>query len=202
MSEQTAQTPDNENQENPLEELTLLKERARMMGISVSGNIGVDTLKKRIEEKMNGNKEEELEEAKLPKSKREMEQDLRRELQKEQLVLLRCRIYNLNPQKRDLQGEIVTVGNRYLGTVRKFIPFGEDTENGYHIPRIIYEHLKTKKFQSVTTKAMKGANQGQIQVSTRMVPEYNIEILPQLTKEELEELALKQAAAERLGSGD
>ena len=112
------------------------------------------------------------------------------------MKLIRCRIYNLNPSKRDLQGEIVTVGNKYLGSVKKFIPFGEATDNGYHIPNILYEELKRRRFQSITTKSVKG----QIVVNNRMVPEYSLEVLPQLTKEQLKELADKQGAAERLGN--
>lgn len=34
----------------PLDELALLKDRARQLGIPVSGNIGVDTLRQRIKD--------------------------------------------------------------------------------------------------------------------------------------------------------
>lgn len=60
---------------------------------------------------------------------------------------LRCRVYNLNPAKADLPGEIISVSNRFIGTVRKFIPFGEATENGYHIPRVLVQDLKSRQFQ-------------------------------------------------------
>lgn len=189
-------------------ELDMLKDRARTLGVEFSGNIGVETLKKRIELKLSGGSsddaddeaEEETAEAPAakarPKTKAEQEMELRENLRKEKMALVRCRIYNLNPGKRDLHGEIVTVRNRYLGTVRKFIPFGEATENGYHIPKIIYDDLKARQFQQIGTKQ----KNGQIEVTKRMVPEYSIEVLPPLSKEELEELALKQAAAERLGA--
>lgn len=189
-----------------LDELGLLKERARTMGIPVKGNVGIETLKKNIAEKLSRKTSEpepevnpvaqEVKETPVVKTKAQMEQETRERLRVEELALVRCKIYNLNPGKRDLQGEIITVRNKYLGTVRKFIPFGEATDGGYHIPRIIYNDLKTRKFQSILTKRVKG----QEQVTTRMVPEYSLDVLPMLTREELSELALNQAAAERVGS--
>ena len=110
------------------------------------------------------------------------------------MILIRCRIANLNPSKRDLRGEIFTVANKYVGTVRKFIPYGEATDNGYHIPHIIYEQLKTRKFLQVNTRNDRSAG-NQIVVDQRWVPEFSIEVLPQLTQEELDKLAASQAAA-------
>jgi len=196
-------------QTNPADELSALKERARIMGIPFSGNIGIDALRKRINDRLNGVAEEgetntagpaneapkEAVAVSRAKSKAEVEQELREKLQAEALALVRCRIYNLNPSKMDLPGEIISVGNRYIGTVRKFIPFGEATENGYHIPKVLYDDLVSRQFQHISTKNVKG----RIEVKTRMVPEYNIVVLPSLTEAELAELALNQAAAERVG---
>ena len=207
MSEQTdyENMSDDEVMMAPMDELLMLKERAKTMGIPISGNIGIDALKKKIENHMSGKKAEAEEEAEAAvasgskdrkKTKAEIEQDLRERLWAEETVLVRCRIYNMNPNKRDLHGEIITVANRYIGTIRKFIPFGEATDNGYHIPTIIYNDLKSRQFQSINTKTVNG----KIEVKTRMVPEYNIEVMPALTEAELQELALKQEAAERLGS--
>lgn len=194
---------------SPEEMLAKLKEKAKVMGVSHSPNIGIDALRKKINSKLEGEESEadEIEEeaqavaAKEKKTeklltKKQKIMALRKTMQEEQMKLIRCRIYNLNPSKRDLQGEIVTVGNKYLGSVKKFIPFGEATDNGYHIPNILYEELKRRRFQSITTKSVKG----QIVVNNRMVPEYSLEVLPQLTKEQLKELADKQGAAERLGN--
>lgn len=191
----------NDETQNPQDELTMLQERARTMGIN-PGKSGVDNLRKKIDAKLNGEPEEVEKEEAGPasapvKTKREIEQETRDRMKREAMPLVRCRIYNLNPSKRDLQGEIVTVGNRFLGTVRKMIPFGEATEQGYHIPMIIYNELKSRKFQQVRTKKNE---KGFDEIVSRMVPEYNIEVLPPLNEEELEELAVKQGAAERLGS--
>lgn len=183
--------------------LETLKERARTLGVVFSNNIGIDALRKKINDKMDGLKDSEIEEAVEEakevvvrrESKAERDQKIRTQQQAEQLAMVRCRIYNLDPSKRDLQGEILTVANKYVGTVCKLIPFGEATENGYHIEKILYEELKNRKFQQIKTKTVNG----QIVVETRDVPEYNIEILAPLTADELRELALAQQAAERVG---
>ena len=188
-----------------LDELALLKERARTLGIPIAGNIGIETLRQRVADKINGTSHAETELQKeqayqaaedKPKTRAQLDQEIRDRMKLEEMVLIRCRIYNLNPSKSDLQGEIVAVANRYLGTVRKFIPFGEATDNGYHLPRCLLTELQSRKFQAIRTKTVNG----QIQVDTRLVPEYNIEILPALTVEELNDLATKQAAAQRLGA--
>lgn len=186
-------------------ELALLKERADTLGISYKGNIGLETLRNKVNEHIEkGKQPEPTETAPVAKSEapavdnRSPEQKLRDELRKEHLALVRCRIYNLNPQKNDLPGEIITVANRYLGTVSKMIPFGEATDNGYHIPKIIMTELQNRKFQQILIK--KDKETGKEIVTQRMVPEYQIEVLPMLSPEELEELAVRQAAAQRLGA--
>lgn len=177
-------------------ELDMLKERAVTMGIAHSPNIGLDTLRKKIEDKMAGIKEEEEANTKIAKNaKDETAMQIRERLKKDQLKLIRVRIYNMNPAKRDLNGEIFSVGNKFIGTIRKFVPFGEATDGGYHLPIILYNELKSRKFQQIKTKT----ENGQLKHETRMVPEYSFEELPPLTKEELEELKVKQEAAARLG---
>lgn len=173
-------------------ELAALKERARTMGLKISPKIGLEKLRAKIEAKLNPIAEETMdleEETEVQRKAR-----IRKKQKLEQMALIRCRIANLNPSKRDLRGEIFTVANKYVGTVRKFIPYGEATDNGYHIPQIIYEQLKTRKFLQVNTRNDRSAG-NQIVVDQRWVPEFSIEVLPQLTQEELDKLAASQAAA-------
>lgn len=184
MTEQTEITKDGI-------ELVLLKERADLMGISYKSNIGLEDLRKKVNDEATKGKSEQDSEAP------ETDQQLRERLQRENLVLVRVRVHNLNPNKRDLPGEIVTVANRYIGSISKFIPFGDASENGYHIPKVIYDELISRRFQHISLKKLPN---GQDEVVRRMVPEYNIEMMPSLTVEEIQELALKQAAAERLGA--
>lgn len=173
-------------------ELAALKERAKMMGLKLSPKIGLEKLKAKIEAKLNPIAEETMdlgEETEVQRKAR-----IRKKQKLEQMALIRCRIANLNPSKGDLRGEIFTVANKYVGTVRKFIPYGEATDNGYHIPQIIYEQLKTRKFLQVNTRNDRSAG-NQIVVDQRWVPEFSIEVLPKLTQEELDKLAASQAAA-------
>ena len=112
--------------------------------------------------------------------------------QKEKMKLVRLRITNLDPKKKDLPGEILTVGNEYLGTVRKFVPFGEATDNGYHVPYCLYELMRDRKFLSIKTR--KGPK-GQTIVEQQMVREFALEILPPLTEAELARLSAAQLSA-------
>ena len=184
------------------EELDLLKQQADKLGITYRDNIGIETLKNRIAAKLEGGEqqeeqeEEEEQEEQKPasnnKKEKESEQQVRDRLRKEMLKLVRVRITCMNPLKAQLPGEIFTVANKYLGTVRKFIPYGEATDNGYHVPKILLDELKSRKFNSVQTK--KG-DKGAVQLQQRLVPEFSIEELPPLTKEELAKLAASQTAA-------
>lgn len=173
-------------------ELAALKARAKTMGLKVSPKIGLERLKAKIEAKLNPSTEEDVDPGEETEVQRKAR--IRKKQIAEQMALVRCRIANLNPSKRDLRGEIFTVANKYVGTVRKFIPYGEATDNGYHIPQIIYEQLKARKFLQVNTRNDRAAG-NQIVVDQRWVPEFSIEVLPSLTQEELDKLAASQAAA-------
>lgn len=170
-----------------MEELDLLKQRADVMGIKYSPNIGVDALKAKIAEAANSTVAGEE-----PVSTTESITEIRQRMLKEELKLVRIRVANLNPDKKDLQGEIFTVGNRLLGMHRKFVPYGEATDEGYHVPYIIYKQLKARKFLQKRTFMDKQTQQ--IRVETKWVAEFALEVLPQLTQEELNTLATNQAA--------
>lgn len=108
-----------------------------------------------------------------------------------EMKLVRCRITCLDPKKKDLPGEILTVANEHLGTVRKFVPFGEHTDDGYHIPHCIYTMMRDRKFVSIQTKKVNGKEQ----IISRDANEFAIEVLPPLTERELHDLAVAQIAA-------
>lgn len=117
---------------------------------------------------------------------------LRQKLRQEEMKLIRCRITNLDPKKKDLPGEILTVANEYLGNVRKYIPYGEVTDNGYHIENCLYKQLLERTF--VNIKVRKDSRGREI-VETQDAREFAIEVLPPLTESELARLAASQAAA-------
>lgn len=177
-------------------ELEVLKQRATLMNIKFSNNISVEKLREKIEAAQSTDEPEgtvvdtvnPLGDTPEPVKKMTLGQKIRQE----QLKLVRVRIQNLDPKKKDLPGEIITVANEYMGTVRKFVPFGEATDDGYHIPYCIYEFLKNRKFQNI--RVLKGKN-GQPRIEQGWIREFSIEVLPQLTQEELNRLAAAQIAA-------
>lgn len=206
-----------ENTQNPLldtppddlpmpSELDMLKARATMMGVEFSNNIGIDTLRARVNAAMEGSEApKEVSKAKddapevnaLTGEAADVDPDAglttRQILQRDQMKLVRVRITNLDPKKKDLQGEVITVANEFLGTVRKFVPFGEVTDEGYHIPYCIYNMLNERVFLHIRT--FKDKRTGQIQIEQKEVREFALEVLPPLTPKELAALATAQQAA-------
>lgn len=179
--------------DNQQSELDLLKERADTLGISYGPKIAVETLRARIEAKLNDTPAPaDNDSADEVDAGEESDTEIRARQERDELRLVRVRVACLNPNKRLLRGEIFSVANRVLGTVRKFIPYGEATDNGYHVPYILLQQLKARKFNQVTIKRLKN---GHTDVTSRLVPEFAIEELPPLTKDELEQLARQQAAA-------
>lgn len=212
---QEAAADDEEDDLQMPSELNMLKDRAKLMGIQFSNNIGVEALKAKIEEKRAA-----MEAAAQPKqepapaatqtaaqtgngagainaltgneTRPARPKSLRQYLRDEKMKLIRLRITNLDPKKKDLPGEIITVANEYIGTVRKFVPFGEVTDNGFHVPQCIYDLLKERTFVSIKTRK---DQKGQTIVEHQNAREFALEILPQLTPEELAQLSAAQAAA-------
>ena len=177
-------------------ELEVLKQRATLMNIKFSNNISVEKLREKIEAAQAKDEPEVKEAAVNPLGEKQeagvKKITLGQKIRAEQTRLIRVRIQNLDPKKKDLPGEIITVANEYMGTVRKFVPFGEVTDNGYHIPYCIYEFLKERKFINITTR--KGKN-GLPDIRATEAREFSIEVLPPLTEAELAQLAQAQIAA-------
>jgi hypothetical protein len=180
-------------------ELDMLKQRALLMGIKFSNNISSATLRTKIQARLDGEEAKEAAEAILSKQPRKEAEEAamavrsdRQTLFDTEMRLVRLRITNLDPKKKDLPGEIFTVANEVLGAVKKYIPYGEATENGYHVPYIIYRQLKEREFLNIKTRKDR---QGRTIVETGMVREFALEELPPLTQQELNRLAASQAAA-------
>lgn len=179
------------------DELSLLKSRARLMGIVFSNNIGLQALRQKIEAKQNETdtdteQNQDQINALTGEDPTKPKKNIRQVMQEQEMKLVRLRITNLDPKKKDLPGEILTVANEYLGTVRKFVPFGEVTENGYHVPHCLYEMMKARKFLNIRVRKM---SNGQARVEKSYAQEFALEVLPPLTPDELARLAASQAAA-------
>ena len=188
-----------------VDELTLLKERAKVMGIPFSNNISLETLRKRVADKMEGKDEApevnaltgdpEIAQALAtkPLDPKANAVALRKLMHAKQMRQVRVRITNMDPKKKDLPGEIWTVANEYLGTVRKFVPYGEQTDDGFHIPYCLYRLLDSKRFLHI--RDVKDRTTGIVRQDKVWAKEFSLDVLPTLTQGELDRLAAAQAAA-------
>ena len=112
------------------------------------------------------------------------------------LKLIRVIVRSNNPLKRDHSGEIFTVGNKNLNggkAIKKYIPY--NNEEGWHIPNILYEHLLAAECQ-----IFKKVNRnGQEFMEPQNIKAFNVEVLPPLTQDEINKLAVKQKATNSIG---
>ena len=202
---QDAQALNPNADEQAVDELTLLKERAKVMGIPFSNNISLETLRKRVADKMEGKDEApevnaltgdpEIAQAMVakPLNQKANAVALRKLMYAKQMRQVRVRITNMDPKKKDLPGEIWTVANEYLGTVRKFVPYGEQTDDGFHIPYCLYRLLDSKRFLHI--RDVKDRTTGIVRQDKVWAKEFSLDVLPTLTQGELDRLAAAQAAA-------
>jgi hypothetical protein len=188
--------------DSSLDELKSLKLQADTLGIKYSNNIGVDSLREKVLAKREETSPKEAVTSVVNKqSELTRKSALRKDMRAEELKLVRCRITCLNPSKQNIPGEIVTVANKLLGKVSRFVPFnsfsdsGELNEQGTHIEHCLYVSLKNRKYHKVVTEK----KNGQIRIKGQyQTPEFNIEVLEPLTPAQLKKLAEHQAAAQRV----
>lgn len=185
MSEQTTEGVQQD-------ELSTLKARADLLGISYHPSIGVEKLREKLAAALEEN--EPKNEGTGIGAPAESADQKRLRLLQEATKLVRIRVTCMNPAKKEWEGEIITVGNNVVGTLKKYIPFNAD--EGWHVPNIMYEALKERMCQVfVSTKTKNGVTIRQ----GKMIKEFAIEVLPPLTEEELKDLAQRQAMAKSVG---
>jgi len=183
------------------DELTTLKGRADKLGIKYHPAIGVEKLRDKIDRVMNPENYADAPVAKQGtvlrttqptpiKAPVETKQQRNARLYRESSRLIRVNITCMNPNKKEATGEIVCVGNSAVGTFKKFVQF--DTDEGFHIPIIIYNHLKERKCQVFINKRM--TNGVMVKVG-KEIKEFAIAVLDPLTQQEIKELATRQAMA-------
>ncbi len=124
--------------------------------------------------------------------------DLRRKVIRAQAMrMIRCRISNVDPNDNAIPATIVTCYSKYTGKVSKAIPHDDDFyENGYHIPKIIYDELLSRTFNArkeVKNRGQAGAV-GIKKMKTVKQRKFVIEVLEPLTAAELKALASSQQA--------
>ena len=121
--------------------------------------------------------------AKVEKKVKQLKTD---ERLKEAMRLIRCQITCNNKNKVSYSGEIFSVRNAVLPEVKKFIPFNTPT----HIPQILLNMIKEKKYQMFKKEKING----NVVTKSYLIDEYNIQILPPLTPNEIEAIKQKQLA--------
>lgn len=189
--------PENDDLENEAEtpsELDVLKARATQLGIQYHPSIGLEKLREKVNAKLND--EPEPEEEAAPAAAKQGETGVADEtpgqkrvrLRREALKLIRVRITCMNPAKKEWEGEIISVGNSVVGTVKKYIPFNAD--EGWHVPKMLFDYLNEKQCQVFVT--VKDSRGNSIRKG-KLIKEFSIDVLPPLTPAELQEMARRQA---------
>ena len=177
------------------DELDALKARANLLGVKFHPSISLEKLREKVNAAVTSDgaatSEEEAKDPAEPKQ--ETIGEKRKRLKTEALKLVRIRLTCLNPAKKEWEGEIITVGNSLIGSVKKFVPFNAD--DGWHVPHVIYQQLKERQCQVFYTATDARGNKVR---KGKLIKEFAIEVLPPLTKEELDELARRQAMAKAI----
>jgi len=172
------------------DELTSLKARADLLGISYHPSIGADKLREKVAAKLAEGDAPAADSSSEASANQETEGQKRLRLKRHASELIRIRVTCMNPFKGEWEGEIFTAGNSVVGTFKKYVPFNAD--DGWHVPRIIYNQIVARQcqvFHTVTLPGGKKVRKG------KLIKEFAIEVLPPLTKAELHELAQRQAMA-------
>lgn len=178
-------------------ELDVLKERADLLGVTYHPSIGVEKLREKVNAKMAEDTSDAAAEAPASEgvpAPAETPAEFQQRMINEATKLVRIRVACMNPVKKEWEGEIFTTGNAVVGTHKKYVPF--NTEDGWHVPYIIYEMIKDRECQIFVTKTLPNGNKTR---TGKLIKEFAVEILPQLTEEELKELAQRQAMAGSVG---
>ena len=192
------------------DELTLLKQRAATMGIKHHPSIGLDKLKVKIKDfqtaaekdnakearKLANQREEEVSENILaqskvssysPKEETKIQRKMR--LRKEASRLVRVRVVNMNPNKKEWEGDIYTVSNSTVGTFKKYIPY--NNEEGWHVPQCILDVMRARMCTKYRKTKLKNGQEHSIAYQTKSL---TIEVMKPLTEKEIGALATEQKA--------
>ena len=185
------------------DELATLKLRADQLNIQYHPSISLEKLRLRVNEAITStdpvvntsanddteNTEDEVTEdpvVEVPVTETAEQRRIRK--RKEANKLIRIRVTCMNPAKKEWEGELFTAGNGTVGSFTKFVPFNVD--EGWHVPTIIYNQLVERKCQIFISEK---DSLGNTIRKGKLIREFAIEVLPDLSLKELKELAQQQA---------
>lgn len=172
-------------------ELDSLKAKADLLGITYHPSIGLEKLRTKVNAALSGQSEEAEATSDTAKESASARKN-RKRLEASELV--RIRVTCMNPLKKEWEGEIISAGNSVVGTFKKYVPFNAD--EGWHVPRIIYNQMVERQCQVFVSRK---DGRGNTVREGKMIREFAIEVLPQLTSAELDELARRQAMSNSVG---
>ena len=183
----------NDNSDLPIpDELTTLKEKADLMGLKYHPSISADKLREKVNAALADTPVENADEPEPEAATEVVENATEYRLRKrrEANELVRVRVSCMNPAKKEIMGELFTAGNSVVGSFTKFVPF--NVEDGWHIPRVIYNQMVERMcqvFYTVNTPDGDKVRKG------KLIREFAIEVMPELSADELHDLAQRQAMA-------
>jgi hypothetical protein len=112
------------------------------------------------------------------------------------MKLIRVIVRPNDPLKLESTGEIFSFGNSVANggkVVKKYVPF--NNEEGWHVPNIIFENIKAAECQ-IFKKVVRN---GQETMEPQKIKAYNVEVLDDLTQEEVDKIAVRQKATSSVG---
>ena len=174
-------------------ELENLKVRAEKLGVKFHPSISADKLREKIKAAQAEGEGSVGEQPKVESATGAVEESpaaKKLRLKREGLKLVRVRITCMNPTKKEWEGEIFTVSNNAVGTVKRYVPF--NAEDGWHVEQILLNQLRERQCQIFVTE--KDSRGNKIRTG-KLIREFAIEVLDPLTEEELHDLAQRQAMA-------
>lgn len=187
------------------DELTSLKARADLLGIQYHPSIGLEKLREKVNAAVTSDGPVDTTDTETAPVAvavatkgstavvAETDGQFRARKKREASELIRIRITCMNPNKAEWEGEIMTASNSVAGSFKKYIPFNAD--EGWHVPRIIYNQLKERECQIFVSSQ---DSRGNTVRKGKMIKEFAIEIMDALTHEELTDLAQRQAATKAI----
>ncbi len=112
------------------------------------------------------------------------------------MKLIRVIVRPNDPLKLESRGEIFSFGNSVANggkVVKKYVPF--NNEEGWHIPNIIFANIKAAECQIFK----KVTRNGQETMEPQKIKAYNVEVLSDLTQDEVDKIAIRQKSTSSVG---
>lgn len=112
---------------------------------------------------------------------------------KEAERLIRVRVNNLDPTKSKIDSQPFGFSNSVIGTIQKVVPF--DEEIGFHIPHVLLDVIRGTKYR--VTRYRKDDKGNDIPYSVEL-PSFSVEVLPDLTGDEIEAIKQRQLSQQTI----